>query len=270
MTTPSLEELAESAVAGDRDSIAAVVRGIQGKVYGLALRVLWKREAAEDATQEILIRVVTRLSQFDRRSRLDTWVYRVATNYLIDVKRSCVEREQLTFARFAEDLASDLSEAGPADAEHSLLVEEVKLGCTLAMLQCLDRAHRLAYILGEILELSAPEAAEIMEIEPAALRKRLERAREQIEAFTRAHCGLVAEGKAPPCQCNRRVPAALRLGRARGDQLAFAATSTSFAEARATIQRVEQAKRMLTVYRSTALRAPAVDFVRQVVSALEP
>lgn len=43
--------------------------------------MLWNREDAEDATQEILVRTVTRLAQFDFRSKLKTWVYRIAVNY---------------------------------------------------------------------------------------------------------------------------------------------------------------------------------------------
>jgi DNA-directed RNA polymerase specialized sigma24 family protein len=58
--------------------------------------------------QEILVRVVTRLSQFDFRSRLKTWVYRVSVNYILDVKKSPVERLHLTFDRFAEDLIADV------------------------------------------------------------------------------------------------------------------------------------------------------------------
>jgi hypothetical protein len=72
----------------------------------------------------------------------------------------------------ATDLLDGLSDDGPADAELSLLTEDVKLGCTRAMLQCLDRPHRLAYALGEIFDLPAPEAADAMSLEPSAFRKR--------------------------------------------------------------------------------------------------
>jgi hypothetical protein len=63
------------------------VRDLQGDVYGLALRMLWNREDAEDATQEIPVRVVTRLSQFNFKSKLKTWVYRIAVNYTLDAQR---------------------------------------------------------------------------------------------------------------------------------------------------------------------------------------
>lgn len=267
-TDSSLEDLARRAVAGDRDAVAALVQALQRDVYGLALRMLWQREDAEEATQEILIRVVTRLSQFDFRSRLKTWVFRVATNYLLDVKKSAVERLGLSFAQFGDDLRDGLSSESPAEGERSVLTEEVKIGCTLAMLQCLDREHRLAYLLGEILELPAPEAAQALNIQPAAFRKRLQRAREAIEAFTRAHCGLVSDSAA--CRCNRRVAAAVRLGRARPDALAFAQTPSSFEEARAFVRRVEQARWALEVHRTSHPRDSDVDFAHRVVSALEP
>src|SRR5207244_6307113 len=118
MTQPmTLEDVARRAVDGDRDALDVLVRDLQGDIYGLALRMLWNREDAEDATQEILVRVVTRLSQFDFRSRLKTWVYRIAVNYILDVKKSPVERMHLSFEQFSEDLAEGLSSDGPASAE---------------------------------------------------------------------------------------------------------------------------------------------------------
>src|SRR5687768_17929198 len=130
MMSETLEDLARQAIGGNHEALDRLVRALQGDVYGLALRMLWNREDAEDATQEILVRVVTRLAQFDGRSRLKTWVYRVAVNYLLDVKKSPVERMRLAFNTFSEDLATGLSDEGPRDAERSMLVEEDKIGCT--------------------------------------------------------------------------------------------------------------------------------------------
>ena len=74
MTADTLEDLARAAVAGDRSAVERLVSALQRDVHGLAIRMLWNREDAEDATQEILVRVVTRLAQFDFRSQLRTWV----------------------------------------------------------------------------------------------------------------------------------------------------------------------------------------------------
>jgi len=119
-----------------------------------------------------------------------------------------IERLHLSFERFADTLTETLDVEGASDAEQSLLIEEVKVGCTLAMLQCLDRPHRLAYVLGEIMELSGPEAAEALDISPDLFRKRLQHARATVVSFTKAYCGLASD--AAPCRCNRQVAGAVR------------------------------------------------------------
>ena len=263
----TLEDVARRAVDGDREALDSLVQALQGDIYGLALRMLWNREDAEDATQEILVRVVTRLSQFDFRSKLKTWVYRVAVNYILDVKKSPVERMHLSFDRFAEDLAEGLSADGPMDAERSLLTEEVKIGCTLGMLQCLDRPHRLAYVLGEILDMPGPEAAEVLEVTSDVFRKRLQRARAAIISFTRTYCGLASDAAA--CACNRRVSAAQRVGRIRADSFDFAANASSFQEARAIIRQVDEARWADEVHRTSRPRESSVDFARRLVRALD-
>jgi hypothetical protein len=102
-----------------------------------------------------------------------------------------------------------------------LLVEEIKLGCTHGMLLCLDRDHRLAYILGEVFGLSSQEAAEILGIGPAAFRKRLSRARARLHGFMERTCGLVNPDNS--CRCAPRVDFAVRVGRVDPDHLLFAA-----------------------------------------------
>jgi RNA polymerase sigma factor (sigma-70 family) len=267
MAATPLEDLARLALDGNREAVEELVKGLQGDVYGLALRMLWNREDAEDATQEILVRTVTRLAQFDFRSALKTWVYRIAVNYILDVKKSAVERMQLTFQRFGDDLVEGLSDDGPADSERSLLVEEVKIGCTLGMLQCLDRPHRLAYVLGEILDLSGPESAEALGISPDLFRKRLQHARTAIEAFTRAHCGLASDSAA--CACHRRVPAALRIGRINPEAVDLAQQPSSYRETRAVVRQAEQARWALQVHRASHPRASTVDFARRIAQSFD-
>jgi len=262
-----LETEARRAIDGDRDALENLIRALQGDIYGLALRMLCNREDAEDATQETLVRIVTRLSQFDFRSKLKTWAYRVAVNYILDVKKSAVERMNLSFERFAEDLTEGLGPEAPAETERSLLIEEVKIGCTLGMLQCLDRPHRLAYVLGEILELPGSEAAEALDISPDLFRKRLQHARSAILTFTRTYCGLASD--AARCSCDRQVPASLRAGRVSLGSCAFADTATSFEETRAVVRQVDEARWALEVHRTTHPRASSVDFARRLIQALD-
>ena len=263
----TLEETARRAIDGDREALEGLVRALQGDVYGLALRMLWNREDAEDATQEILVRIVTRLSQFDFRSRLKTWAYRVAVNYVLDVRKSAIERLHLSFERFAEDLETGLQPAAPDDTERSMLIEEVKVACTMAMLQCLDRTHRLAYVLGELMEFSGPEAAEALAISPALFRKRLQHARKAILEFTKTHCGLVSDSA--PCRCHRRVSPAAVAGRDEAPPLQFACRATSFREMRALVRQVDEARWASEAHRTSQPRASSIDFAHRLVDAFD-
>lgn len=262
-----LESAARRAVAGDKKALNHLVSGLQDDLYGLALRMLGNREDAEDATQEILIRVVTHLSQFDFRSKVKTWAYRIAVNYILDVKKSAVERMRLNFEVFAEDITKGISSDAPPESEQSLLIEEVKIGCTFGMLQCLDREHRLAYILGEIMELSGPESAEILEISPELFRKRLQLARTLILNFTQSYCGLASD--TAPCRCNRQIPSLLSVGRISGHACKFAAAPSSFEETRAMVRQVEEARWAIQVHRTNHPRAASVDFARRIMQTLD-
>ncbi len=258
---PSLEGLAARARDGDRSALEDLVARIQDRIFNLALRMLWHPEDARDATQEILIRVATRLGTFRGESAFLTWAYRVAANYLLTARAGHLEVQRLTFERFGHDLDEGLSDGPLAQKpaiDEALLIEEVKIGCTLGMLSCLDRSHRLAYILGEILEIDGPEAARIMNTNTATFRKRLSRARSDIVAFTKEKCGLISPDR--PCRCRRRVRRALELGRVDPRHLLFASDLVQawrFPAILAEIRRLEEARRAVALYRSHPdLKAP--------------
>jgi RNA polymerase sigma factor (sigma-70 family) len=217
------EQLASRAVEGDGAALAALIEGIQDTVYRLALRMLWHPQDAEDATQEILFKIATSLATFRGESSFRTWALRVATNHLLNVRRSRVEDQRFTFDAFGRDLAEGLDDVPASrrdDPEQALLEEEVKIGCTQAMLLCLDRDERIAYILGDVFELQSPEASDVLGIAPAAFRKRLSRARQQVRDFMRGHCGLV--NATARCTCAGRIAPAIETGRVDPRHLLFA------------------------------------------------
>lgn len=266
-----LETLVAEARAGNRDSLESLVVQIQRPVYNLALRMLWHPEDARDASQEILVRVVTHLSAFRGDSAFLTWVYRIAANYLISAGRSRVERQNLTFEGFAQDLADGLApaEAYEWPADKALLLEEVKVGCMYALLTCLDRPHRLAYILGEIMEFEGPAAACILKISAPAFRKRLSRAREAIVDFTRHHCGLVDANNS--CRCIRRLPRAQAIGRISNEGLLFGRTESAraFPEILERVRRLESVQRTAALYRATPDADPGSALLEQIRAAID-
>ena len=212
MTAEDLTELVERAQGGDRDAVEAVLTAVTDDIHRLALRMTGDRDDALDATQEILIKVLTRLSTFQGQAAFTTWVHRVAVNHLLDRKRSAVERYEMTFGAFADDLHDGLTAEPNSSPELDVLAREVKHGCTLALLTCLDRQARVAYVLGEVFGVSSHDGAWICEISEPAYRQRLTRARTAVRQFVTAHCGLVSPDTAR-CHCRRRVTVAVKLGR---------------------------------------------------------
>src|SRR5260221_6382633 len=184
--TRALNEWVDKAQSGDQRALEQLLRALQDDTYRLALRMVWHPDDAADATQEILIRIITRLSTFRGESSVRTWAYRVAVNHLLNRRRARIEHEELTFELFAEQLVSGLVEP-EANSVDALLVQEIKLGCTLGMLQCLDRDHRVAYILGDVFQLDSEQAAEITATSAATYRKRLSRARARVRLFVETH-----------------------------------------------------------------------------------
>lgn len=106
-------ELVAAAVAGDDQAFASLVRLHADAVFGHALRFFGDRQAAEDATQEVFVKVFRTLASFDGRAKFSTWLYRVTRNVCLDMARSGrrtptpvdpVTLEPLSAADFADDV----------------------------------------------------------------------------------------------------------------------------------------------------------------------
>jgi RNA polymerase sigma factor (sigma-70 family) len=268
----ALDAQVRAAQAGDEAALAQVLEYVQNPLYGLAMRMLWCPEDARDATQEILIRILECLNSFRGESSFMTWSFRVAANHLKNFRKSRMEHRGFTFTRFGRDLEDGVSdvEAPVIGTEQSLLLEEIRLGCTLGMLLCLDRQHRMAYILGEILELEGPEAASILDISTAVFRKRLSRARSRLVAFMRRRCGLFDSKN--QCRCRRRVQRAIELGRLDPNRLLFARNAEDarrFPQVLMTIRRLEETQRAVALCRSHPKYAGALEITNIVKLALK-
>jgi RNA polymerase sigma factor (sigma-70 family) len=248
----SLEELADRAAQGDRAALDALVQRIQDDIYRLALRMLGHPADAEDAAQEILVKVVTHLGTFRGESSFRTWAWRIAANHVLSARRSRRELPGLTFEALEGMLEAGLAAgAGAEPPDEPVLEEEVKLGCTQAMLLCLDRDHRLAFLLAEIFDLTGEEGAEVLGISPAAFRKRLQRARGRMRAFMTSHCGLVSEEA--PCRCRRQVGPSIADGLIDPEHLLFAlhpARARQDPEVARSFRAIESARPYVAVLRS--------------------
>ena len=174
-------------------------------MYRLALRFLGNPDDAQDACQEILIRVVTRLGTFEGRSKFSTWVYAVAVRSLLRTRKRLYESAVRGAEAYAAALDAGLGDVDPTleEAEYRLLSEEVRISCTYGMLLCLPRAQRAAYLLADVLGLTDAEGAEVLDCSRDAFRQRVSRARRTLRVVIDNRCGLV--DTANPCRCGRQI-----------------------------------------------------------------
>jgi len=207
-------ELVLSAQHGNYDSLEELILKHQSFIYNIALRMTSNTQDAEDATQEILIKMLTKLSTFQGHASFRTWLYRIVSNHVLNMKRS---RRENMFQSF--DMHRDFVDSIPdsnigneygSDTEKLVLIEETKAMCMMGMLLCLSRKQRLVFILGSVYGVTSTVGGEIMDISPELFRKNLSRARMQLRNYMDNNCSLL--NKNASCRCSRKAKAAISAG----------------------------------------------------------
>ena len=156
-----LTGLALAAQEGDGAALEALCRAMQHPMYRLALRFSGHPADAEDAAQEVMIRLVTNLGSFEGRSRFTTWAYTVAVRQLLRTAHRRTEASVAGAERFAaiiDSHADDPAYEPASQVEYEELCADVRLSCTYGMLLCLSRDQRIAYLLGDLLGSVTPRA----------------------------------------------------------------------------------------------------------------
>ena len=209
---PGDAALVDRAIAGEKAALEALVRRHQGWIFNIVLRMVGNPQDAEDVAQEILIKLMTKLSTFEKRSSFRTWLYRIAVNHVMTMRRRPWERLFSSFDRQGR-LIDRLALAEPPGwdpAEAKLLEMETRAGCLSGMLLCLDRPQRMALVLSTLFGADSTLGGELLETSAENYRQILSRARKQLANFMNERCGLLNE--ANPCRCRRKTLAAIESG----------------------------------------------------------
>ena len=167
------EVLARRAAEGQREAFEELVRRHRGRVYALALRICRNADDAEDALQETFIAAYRALPRFDRRARVSTWLYRIATNKCYDL---------LARRRATTDSAT-LPE--PADPRDPFARSERQALLTRA-LDGLPEQFREAALLCDVCGLTPAEAGEVTGVAEGTMKSRSFRARALLAEALRA------------------------------------------------------------------------------------
>lgn len=270
---PSLESLVDLAKQGQRNALEELVRRIQDSIYRLALRTLFLPADAEDATQEILIKVITHLAGFKGESRFTTWVFRIATNHLLTTHKRRAEKRGFSFKRAEEGIGAALSMSSLENAEaceNQLIVEEVRLACLQGMLLCLSREIRLAFILGVVFEVTSIEGSHVLNITQGTFRQRLSRGRKQIQNFMTRKCSLVNPEN--PCACAKLIPHEMKIRMLDPENLRFANHRCHARESDSAVARLhelDELRRVAALFRSHPDYAAPETFVESIKKLVE-
>jgi RNA polymerase sigma factor (sigma-70 family) len=203
------DELVSSAQSGDRDALEHLLARHQPWIFNIALRMLYRRADAEDATQDVLVKVLKALPGFRGESKFRTWLYRIAVNHILNVKKDkwAACESICSFPVAAAGLARtpdlDLPDPRTVPVPVEILIEETKINCMVGTLLCLDGRQRLVFILGEVFGVSDEVGAEIAEVTPANFRQILSRARGDLYEYLRGNCSLI--DPANSCKCARKT-----------------------------------------------------------------
>ncbi|MBV08611.1 RNA polymerase sigma factor [Rubinisphaera sp.] len=216
-------ELVHRARNGDRGALEKLILRHQAWIYNIALRMVFLPQDAEEVTQEVLIKIITRLSSFQGECKFRTWLYRITVNHVLNMKRRGAESQPQTFSTYAAAINEtpdlDLPDPATVPVDVPLLVEEAKIACTTGMLLCLDRRQRLIFTLGEILGVSDTVGSEVMEISADNFRQCLTRARRDLYQFMNNQCGLVNVSN--PCRCPKKTRGFINEGHVDPNRLMF-------------------------------------------------
>ena len=206
-------ELIEKILGGDKASLNILLRRHQDFIYNVSLKMLNNVADAEDVTQEILIKIITQLSKYDKtKAQFRTWLYRITFNHILNLKKNQYETVVTDFSTFFGyiDSAPDIAMSDEEEKEMQELLEESKIACMAGMVMCLDRMQRLVYIVGEVFAIDHNLAAEIFETTPDNFRQRLSRARKDLYNWMHKRCGLVNLDN--PCRCKSKTKSFIEAG----------------------------------------------------------
>lgn len=177
--------------AGDQEEFAHLVETYSSKIYRLAIKMLNQQQDAEDVLQETFLKAYRGLKSFNGRSKISTWLFRIATNEALMV----IRRKHPNVISIDEPVETEEGEQDPIQIvdwcclpEEELLSEETKARLDVAV-QNLPERLRLVFLLRDVNDLSTHETADVLGLTDTAVKTRLSRARLRLREELSAYFG---------------------------------------------------------------------------------
>ena len=176
-----LATLVERCRCGDMDAFERVVAETQSGVYNLAYSVLGNHEEAEDATQEIYVRVWRSLPSFRGEARFTTWLYRIAVNSSLNRRRKLRSR----MGEVEDDGVLDRLESSAVDPADATIEHERNRALWAAVMR-LPEKYQVVINLFYRQQLTYDEMAEVLAMPLGTIKAQLNRARHALAGLLHA------------------------------------------------------------------------------------
>jgi RNA polymerase sigma-70 factor, ECF subfamily len=170
-------KLIDLAKSGDKKAMAQLVKNYEQTIYNFAFKICRHRDKAENITQETFYSMVKSLNQFDNKSKLSTWLYRIVANHCLMLARKEKNRQFVSI-----DNDDSLYDNEKYTVDYSRLPtkytenEELKKVLDDAISK-LSPDYRMIFLLRDVEGLSTEETAEASDLSISAVKSRLHRAR---------------------------------------------------------------------------------------------
>ncbi len=176
-------QLVQKASKGDSDAFEELVKRYQQRVYAIAYGICHSHQDALDISQEVFIKIYSKLKHFRGESSFYTWLYRITANVSIDFQR---RKKKITTVEFDEKIVEKpLLEARHAeqkkfDPRKTLERKEIR-GAILKAIEMLPDEQRTAVVLRELENLSYKQIAKAMNCSLGTVMSRLHYGRQKLK-----------------------------------------------------------------------------------------
>lgn len=213
-------QLVADALAGSQEALESLIKRHQPWIYNLAFRMVMVREDAEDVTQEVLVKVITKLAGYDPdKGAFRTWLYRIVSNHVINMKTRGYEAAVTSidsYYSFVDQVPDQDPDTSP---ETQLVIADLAIGCVMGTLLCLDRTQRVVFILAIVFNVSDVMGGEILGMSRDAFRKNLSRARAKLHEYMNGNCGVM--NPEARCSCRKKAKGFIDSGAYSADRIFF-------------------------------------------------
>jgi RNA polymerase sigma-70 factor (ECF subfamily) len=199
----------------EKTGIEDMVKTYGKKVYNLAYRLIGNRQDAEDVTQETFLQVYRGLDKFREESTIYTWIYRIAVNNSLQVKRKLnrayIDSLDKIIEQFQQDIPDEVMrwERDPEKRYlYDELLSEIRRKCYHFMTFCLTDEQRVVYIFRVVLAFPLDDISAILKIDKNTVKARLQRAKSNLKSYFSDRCQWIS-GRESTCSCRSRIGFAL-------------------------------------------------------------